>query len=138
MSALEVKVPAIGDYKDVPVIDVLVKAGDAIAAGDPLVTLESEKATLDVPSPAAGTVKELRVGVGDRVSEGSVVVTLEPPEPGAGDDVDSDPSGSGRVEAVPLQRRRNARPQAIDQREKDPRQELEGRGEGVVRIPKRQ
>ncbi len=77
MSALEVKVPAIGDFKDVPVIEVLVKPGDAVAAGDALVTLESEKATLDVPSPAAGTVKELRVTVGDRLSEGSVVLLLE-------------------------------------------------------------
>ena len=77
MSALEVKVPAIGDYKDVPVIEVLVKPGDAVAEGDGLVTLESEKATLDVPAPAAGKVKELKIGVGDRVSEGSVVLVLE-------------------------------------------------------------
>ncbi len=77
MGALEVKVPAIGDFKDVPVIEVLVKPGDAVAAGDGLVTLESEKATLDVPSPAAGTVKELRVAVGDRLSEGSIVLLLE-------------------------------------------------------------
>ena len=77
MSALEVKVPAIGDFKDVPVIEVLVKPGDAVAAGDGLVTLESEKATLDVPSPAAGTVKELKVAVGDRLSEGSLVLLLE-------------------------------------------------------------
>ncbi len=77
MSALEVKVPPIGDFKDVPVIEVLVKPGDAVSQGDGLVTLESEKATLDVPSPAAGTVKELKVGVGDRVSEGSVVLVLD-------------------------------------------------------------
>ncbi len=56
MSALEVKVPPIGDFEDVPVIEVLVKPGDAVAAGDGLVTLESEKATLDVPSPAAGSL----------------------------------------------------------------------------------
>ena len=77
MSALEVKVPPIGDFKDVPVIEVLVKPGDAVAEGDGLVTLESEKATLDVPAPAAGTVKELRVAIGDRLSEGSVVLLLE-------------------------------------------------------------
>jgi pyruvate dehydrogenase E2 component (dihydrolipoyllysine-residue acetyltransferase) len=77
MSALEVKVPPIGDFKDVPVIEVLVKTGETVAEGDGLVTLESEKATLDVPSPVAGTVKELRVAVGDRVSEGSLVLVLE-------------------------------------------------------------
>jgi pyruvate dehydrogenase E2 component (dihydrolipoamide acetyltransferase) len=77
MDTIEVKVPAIGDYKDVPVIDVLVKPGDEVKADDSLVTLESDKATMDVPAPAAGKVKELRVKVGDRVREGSVVLTLE-------------------------------------------------------------
>jgi dihydrolipoyl dehydrogenase len=74
---IEVKVPDIGDFKDVPVIDVLVKPGDTIAAEASLVTLESDKATLDVPSPAAGTVKEVKVKVGDRVSKGSLVLLLE-------------------------------------------------------------
>ena len=77
MSAIDVKVPDIGDFHDIPVIEVLVKAGDAVAVDDSLVTLESDKATMDVPSPAAGTVKALRVKVGDKVSEGSVVLTLE-------------------------------------------------------------
>src|SRR6187455_2560277 len=75
--AIEVKVPDIGDFKDVPVIEVLVKAGDKVKAEDALVTLESDKATMDVPSPAAGTVKELKVKVGDKVSEGSLIMTLE-------------------------------------------------------------
>jgi dihydrolipoamide dehydrogenase len=73
----EVKVPDIGDFKDVPVIEVHVKPGDTVKAEDALVTLESEKATLDVPAPAAGTVKEVRLRVGDKVSEGSVVLVLE-------------------------------------------------------------
>jgi pyruvate dehydrogenase E2 component (dihydrolipoamide acetyltransferase) len=77
MSTIEVKVPDIGDFKDVPVIEVFVKPGDAVKAEDSLVTLESDKATMDVPAPSAGTVKELRVKVGDKVSEGSVIVTLE-------------------------------------------------------------
>ena len=77
MPTIEVKVPAIGDYKDVPVIDVLVKPGDDVKADDPLVTLESDKATMDVPAPAAGKVRELKVKTGDRVSEGSIVLTLE-------------------------------------------------------------
>jgi len=78
MSAIEVRVPDIGDFKDVPVIDVLVKPGDTVGVDDSLITLESDKATMDVPAPSAGTVKELRVRTGDKVSEGSVVLTLEP------------------------------------------------------------
>ena len=78
MSVIEVKVPDIGDFKDVPVIEVLVKPGDSVDKEAPLVTLESDKATMEVPSPAAGVVKELRVRVGDKVSEGSLVLTLEP------------------------------------------------------------
>ncbi len=77
MNVIEVKVPAIGDYQDVPVIDVLVKPGDAVKPEDGLVTLESDKATMDVPSPAAGTVKDVKLKVGDRVREGSVVLLLE-------------------------------------------------------------
>ena len=76
---IEVKIPDIGGYKDVPVIEVLVKPGDAVKPEDSLITLESDKATMDVPSPATGVVKELRVKVGDKVSEGSLVLTLEPP-----------------------------------------------------------
>jgi pyruvate dehydrogenase E2 component (dihydrolipoamide acetyltransferase) len=77
MSTIEVKVPDIGDYKDVPVIEVFVKAGDAVQPESPLVTLESDKATLDVPAPTGGKIRELRVKVGDRVSEGSVIVVLD-------------------------------------------------------------
>jgi pyruvate dehydrogenase E2 component (dihydrolipoamide acetyltransferase) len=75
--SIEVKVPDIGDFKDVPVIEVLVKPGDAVKAEDSLVTLESEKATMDVPSPSAGVIKEVKVKVGDKVSEGNVIVVLE-------------------------------------------------------------
>jgi len=77
MATQEVKVPDIGDFKDVPVIQVFVKTGDVVKPEDPLVSLESDKATMDVPSPAAGTVKELAVKVGDRVSEGRVILVLE-------------------------------------------------------------
>ena len=77
MSSVEVKVPDIGDFKDVPVIEVFVKPGDTVAAEDSLVTLESDKATMDVPSPAAGIVKEVRVKLGDKVSEGTLIVVLE-------------------------------------------------------------
>jgi len=75
--SIEVKVPDIGDFKDVPVIEVLVKPGDAVKAEDSLVTLESEKATMDVPSPSAGVIKEVKVKVGDKVSEGNVIVIVE-------------------------------------------------------------
>ncbi|WP_328514553.1 biotin/lipoyl-containing protein, partial [Ralstonia solanacearum] len=74
---VEIKVPDIGDYKDVPVIEVHVKAGDPVNAEDSLVTLESDKATMDVPSPKSGIVKELKIKVGDAVSEGSLVLLLE-------------------------------------------------------------
>src|ERR1700682_3009302 len=74
---VEVKVPDIGDFTDVPVIEVLVKPGDSVKAEDSLVTLESDKATMDVPSPSAGIVKDVKVKLGDKVSEGSVIVTLE-------------------------------------------------------------
>ena len=76
MSALEVKVPDIGDFKDVPVIEVLVKVGDRVKAEDSLITLESDKATLDIPAPVAGTVMEIKVKIGDRVKEGSPIVLL--------------------------------------------------------------
>ncbi len=77
-NAIEVKVPDIGDFKDIPVIEVLVKPGDTVGAEDPLVTLESDKATMEVPSPAAGVVRDIRLKVGDKVSKGMLVLMLEP------------------------------------------------------------
>ena len=74
---IEIKVPDIGDYKDVPVIEVHIKPGDAIEKEQSLVTLESDKATMDVPSSHSGVVKEVKVKVGDSISEGSVVLLLE-------------------------------------------------------------
>ncbi len=76
-NAIEIKVPDIGEFKNIPVIEVLVKAGDIVKAEDPLVTLESDKATLDVPSPVAGVVRDIKLKVGDKVSEGTLVLTLE-------------------------------------------------------------
>ena len=74
---MEVRVPDIGDFTDVPVIEIHVAAGDGVAAEDPLVTLESDKATMDVPAPAAGIVRQLSVKLGDRVSEGSILLSLD-------------------------------------------------------------
>jgi dihydrolipoamide dehydrogenase len=77
MAAQEIRVPDIGDFTDVPIIEIHVSPGDTVAAEDPLLTLESDKATLDVPAPVAGTVTALAVGVGDTVSEGTVIATLD-------------------------------------------------------------
>jgi dihydrolipoamide dehydrogenase len=112
MAGTEVNVPDIGDFKDVEVIEVLVKPGDAIAKEQSLITLESDKATMEIPSPDAGVVKELRIKVGDKVSQGSPILVLEgsvkaeapakaptkapeapkvaPPTPSAGADVECD------------------------------------------------
>jgi dihydrolipoamide dehydrogenase len=92
VSLIEVKVPDIGDFKDIPVIEVLVKPGDTVKAEDSLVTLESDKATMDVPSPAAGVVKDLKVKLGDRVSEGNVILTLESGVAAAGKPAAAGPS----------------------------------------------
>lgn len=84
MAVIEVKVPDIGDYTDVPVIEILVAVGDTVQKDQGLVTLESDKATLEVPSSAAGVIKELKVKLGDALSEGSVVAVLESEGAGAG------------------------------------------------------
>ena len=76
-NVVEVKVPDIGDFKDVPVIEVLIAPGDRVEQEDSLITLESDKATMEVPSPASGVVKEVKVKVGDKVSQGVPVVVLE-------------------------------------------------------------
>jgi pyruvate dehydrogenase E2 component (dihydrolipoamide acetyltransferase) len=91
----EIKVPDIGDYTDVPIIEIHVQAGDTIQVEDPLITVESDKASMDVPAPAAGTVKELKVKLGDTVSEGSLVLLLES-EAGA-----AAPSGAGEKPVAP-------------------------------------
>ena len=77
MSVVDVPVPDIGDFKNVPVVELLVKPGDIVKADDPLVTLESDKATLEVPSPSAGRVIEILLKVGDKVSKGSHILRIE-------------------------------------------------------------
>ncbi|MCW3784124.1 dihydrolipoyllysine-residue acetyltransferase [Defluviimonas salinarum] len=93
--AIEVKVPDIGDFSDVPVITILVSVGDSVAAEDPLIELESDKATMEVPSPAAGKVAEIRVKEGDKVSEGSLILLLE------GDGAGAAPAGDEKKSAAP-------------------------------------
>ena len=80
MAIKDVLVPDIGSFDSVDVIDVLVKAGDSIAQEDPLITLESDKASMDIPAPFAGTVKEVKIKVGDKVSQGSLIFTVETTE----------------------------------------------------------
>ena len=74
---IEVKVPDIGDFKDVPIIDVLVHPGDRVKAEDPLITLESDKASMDVPSPVDGVVKEIKVKAGERIKVGQTIFVVE-------------------------------------------------------------
>jgi pyruvate dehydrogenase E2 component (dihydrolipoamide acetyltransferase) len=97
----EIKVPDIGDFKDVPVIEVHVTPGAKVGVDDPLVTLESDKATMDVPSSMAGTVEEVLIKVGDRVSEGSMVVRLRAEESAGDAPVTPPPSVIAQQEPTP-------------------------------------
>lgn len=101
MALIDVKVPDIGDFSDIPVIEVLVKPGDEVKPEDPLVTLESDKATMEVPSPGSGRVAEVLVKVGDKVSEGSAIVKLEEGSGGAGKAADESPVAAAADEAKP-------------------------------------
>src|SRR6478672_8261654 len=77
MSTVEVKVPNIGDFKDVEIIELLVQPGDTIKVDQSLATVESDKASMEIPSSHAGVVKELKIKVGDKINEGSVLLTVE-------------------------------------------------------------
>ena len=107
---MEVRVPDIGDFKDVPVIAVLVKAGDTVEKEQSVVTLESDKATVDVPAPAAGTVREVRVKIGDKVSEGSVLLVLEEQASGSGLQASGPKPEEPRQSAPPRQAEKPASP----------------------------
>ena len=115
--AVSVAVPDIGDFEDVPIIEILVSPGDTVAVDDPLLTLESDKATMDVPAPVAGTVGDLLVKIGDKVSQGIKLLTLSPSgKSGAASD------GGGGAPARTAATRRAERQ---TRRERDP-----GRGAG--------
>jgi pyruvate dehydrogenase E2 component (dihydrolipoamide acetyltransferase) len=101
----DVPVPDIGDFTDVPVIEVLVSEGDEVVIDQPLVTLESDKATMDVPAPFAGKVAELKVKVGDEVSEGSVLMTVEAAESQAGEDAEGSDGGEDAAQPEPTEER---------------------------------
>ncbi|TXN54589.1 biotin/lipoyl-containing protein, partial [Methylobacterium sp. WL2] len=94
-AALQIALPNIGDYRDVPVIELLVKPGDRLAVDDLILSIESDKATMEVPSPVAGTVREILVGVGSKVSEGTPILLVEPAEGGEAADAPLPPPSAG-------------------------------------------
>ncbi len=98
----KVEVPDIGDFDEVPIIEILVSVGDSVAVEDPLVTLESDKATMDVPAPTAGVVREISVSIGDQVSQGSVLMSLEggDGDPGGGEPAEQAAAADRAAEAT--------------------------------------
>ena len=100
-NVIEIKVPDIGDFSNIPVIEVLVKPGDTVGKEDTIVTLESDKATMDVPSPAAGVVRDLRIKVGDKVSEGTLLLTLESEAEAANSEAKAAPAPAATPAAPP-------------------------------------
>jgi pyruvate dehydrogenase E2 component (dihydrolipoyllysine-residue acetyltransferase) len=108
--AVSVEVPDIGDFEDVPIIEILVSPGDQVAVDDPLLTLESDKATMDVPAPFAGVIGELQVKVGDRVSQGTPLLTMEPSSEN-GDSAGQSKASAAASDGAPVEA---AAPDAID------------------------
>ncbi|MGB8339340.1 MAG: dihydrolipoyllysine-residue acetyltransferase, partial [Burkholderiales bacterium] len=100
MTIEEIKIPDIGDFKDIEVIEVLVKVGDSVKAEDSLLTLESDKATMEIPAPKAGVVKELKIKAGDKVSQGSLVLLLDT-QAGASAPTDAKPATPAPAAAPP-------------------------------------
>jgi len=99
MPLVDIKVPNIGDFDNVPVVEIQVKPGDEVKADDPLITLESDKAAMDVPAPEAGKVAEILVAIGDKVSEGSVIIKLD--TVGEGETKAKAPAANGKDHAKP-------------------------------------
>jgi len=97
MPLVDVRVPNIGDFENVPVVEIQVKPGDEVKSDDPLITLESDKAAMDVPAPQSGSVAEILVKIGDKVSEGSAIIRLDV---AGGEDKDEAKSGNGKSQAV--------------------------------------
>ncbi len=121
---VEVKVPDIGDFSDVPVINILVSPGDTVAAEDPLIELESDKATMEVPAPQAGKVVEIKVKEGDKVSEGSLILTLEAAEGGS----------EKKEEKAPAKEEKPAK-EAAPEAKKDDKGDKGDKGEGHPHPP---
>src|ERR1700704_4179603 len=104
MSLMEIKVPDIGDFKEVEVIELLVKQGDTIKADQSLVTVESDKASMEIPASHAGVVKELKVKIGDKVAEGSLLLLLEVSEGAAAGSVTAGNVTAGNATPTPPSR----------------------------------
>src|SRR5580704_3329657 len=113
-SPIEVLVPDIGGFKDVNVIDVLVKDGQQIEKETPLVTIETEKAAMDVPAPVAGKIAQVKLKTGDKVSEGSLILLLEPAasEPSASEPTANEPTASETAPAAKAAASSNEAPKA--------------------------
>ncbi len=105
--ATEVKIPDIGEFKDVPIIEVHVKEGDPVNADDPLITLESDKATMEVPAPSGGTIEKLLIKLGDRVSEGTPILLMRDGE--GAEAIRAASSPNALTSPTPFRRRRGAR-----------------------------
>lgn len=99
---MEVRLPDIGDYKNVPVVEFLVKPGDVVVAEDPLMTVESDKATMEIPAPFAGTIREFAVSIGTRVSQGALLLTIEAAAAQAAASAPAAGSETAKVEAAPI------------------------------------
>ena len=112
----EVLVPDIGDFTDVPVVEILVSPGEEVAEETPLVTLESDKASMDVPSPGAGVIGEIKVSVGDKVSEGTLLMTLSPNGASGG----TEPEAQAEPEEEPEQESQEEKPKGTPDEEPEP------------------
>jgi pyruvate dehydrogenase E2 component (dihydrolipoamide acetyltransferase) len=121
-----VQVPDIGDFDAVPIIEILVAVGDTVSAEDPLVTLESDKATMDVPAPFDGVVREIGVAVGDSVAQGSELMTIEP----AGDDADNAHGDAAGSEPALTSEPAEAPAQTIQTAPRTPGEARDGHGSG--------
>ena len=97
----DIIVPDIGDFEGVEVIEIIVTAGDSINVEDPIVSLESDKAAMEIPSPFAGTVKEVKVSIGDKVSQGDLLITIEASDAGASEESRIEDAIPAAEEAVP-------------------------------------
>ena len=113
MSKIEVKVPDIGDFKDVPIIEILVKPGDTVAPEQSLMTLESDKAAMDVPAPQAGVVAEVLVKIGDKVSMGTPIITLTGDAPAAAAPAKAEAAKAEPAKAEPAEAREPAAAGAV-------------------------
>src|SRR3954469_178900 len=119
---MQVKVPDIGDFSDVPIVEVLVSAGDEVEAEQPLVVLESDKASMEIPAPEAGKITELLVGEGDTVSEGDAIAELEPAggggesgeDEGEGEEAEADSSDEDEDEDEDEEEEEESEPDSSD------------------------